>query len=598
MLERYERHPLATSIVIALLAMPFYLLVARGIFNGHPLLIDEIVQVKQAAIFAAGRLWLQSPRYPEFFSTLHMVDSGGHVYSQFPPGGPAMLALGALVGAPWIVGPVCGAIAVIANAALVRRIEPRRAVSLGAAALFAFAPFTVFMSGSHMNHVTTLMWILIAIASMAAVFASPVARPWLALLSGIGFGAAATIRPVDALAWALPAGLWYLGRALRERPRWADALAAGVGVALPMLAMMWVNWRTTGGPLLFGYEVLWGPGHNLGFHRAPWGLEHTPARGLELVNLYFLRLQRYLYEAPLPSLIPVIGALLLTRRLAAFDRYLLASSALLAGLYFAYWHDGFFLGPRFYYTLLPVLVLFTARFPALVGERFGRRGTYRAVMFAMVVSALVAVGFSIPLRARQYRGSFATERWDTPREAEKAGVRNALVFVRESWESQLVVRLWALGISHSDGELLYRSVDACRMEMGIALLERSGLRGEAAMRALRPLLADSLRIETRRMAAGANVRVLPGSIYPARCAQRLREGELGAMPLAPIMLVQGSGGNLYARDLHERDTLLLQRFPDRPVFVLRPEGRTARSRPRFYAAPRDSLYAAWAALQD
>lgn len=595
--EWYARRPIAGSAAVALLALPFYVWVARRIFNGHPLLIDEIVQVKQALIFAAGRLWLPSPQFPEFFSTLHMVESGGKVYSQFPPGGPAMLALGALVGAPWLVGPVCGALAVLANGAMVRLAEPRRAVALGATALFAFAPFTIFMSGSHMNHVPTLMWTLIAAASLAAVMASPSPRPWLAFAGGIGFGAAATIRPVDALAFALPAALWYLWRALRDRRRWADALASAAGVAIPMAVMMWVNWRTTGGPLLFGYEVLWGPGHGLGFHRAPWGLEHTPARGVELINVYFLRLERYLFETPVPSLVPVIGTLLLTRKLSAFDRYLLASASLLGVLYFAYWHDGFFLGPRFFFSLIPVLVLFAARFPALVAERFGRRDAYRVTIYAMVVSALVAVVYSIPLRGRQYTQSFAAERWDTPREAERAGVRNALVFVRESWESQMVVRLWALGISHTEGELLYRSVDACKLELAIGALEKSTLRGESAMRALLPLVADSSRIETRRL-AGANVRVLPGSTYPARCAQRLREGQLGAMPLAPLMLVQGSGGNVYARDLHERDTLLLQRYPDRPVFLLRPEGRSARSRPRFYAAPRDSLYAAWAALRE
>ena len=45
-----------------------------------------------------------------------------------------------------------------------------------------------------------------------------------------------------------------------------------------------MNWRTTGSPTRFGYEVLWGSGVNLGFHQAvPWGEAHTPLRGLELL---------------------------------------------------------------------------------------------------------------------------------------------------------------------------------------------------------------------------------------------------------------------------------------------------------------------------
>ena len=35
-------------------------------------------------------------------------------------------------------------------------------------------------------------------------------------LMGLGFGMTATIRPVDALAFALPAGVWLLWRALRD----------------------------------------------------------------------------------------------------------------------------------------------------------------------------------------------------------------------------------------------------------------------------------------------------------------------------------------------------------------------------------------------
>ena len=95
--------------------------------------------------------------------------------------------------------------------------------------------------------------------------------------------------------------------------------------------MMWVNAQTTGEPLLFGYQVLWGRSHDLGFHRAPWGIAHTPARGLELINLYFLRLQTYLYESSIPSLAPALGALYLTPKVDRFDRYLLASAALVWG---------------------------------------------------------------------------------------------------------------------------------------------------------------------------------------------------------------------------------------------------------------------------
>ena len=594
--DALDRRPIACALGVAAAALVAYILVALLVFDQRPLLIDEIAQVIQAQIFAEGRLWRPQPANPEFFSTLHIVEHEGRVFSQFPPGGPAFLALGVILGAAWLVGPVCGALAVLAFAWLLRAAEPRPAVRAAALVLFALAPFTVFMSGSHMNHVPTLLAVLVGAAATARAMTSPVPRPWLAFASGIGFGVAATVRPVDALAWALPAGLWYLGRSIREPRRWVDTLAAGAGVALPMALMLWVNARTTGAPLLFGYTVLWGPGHDLGFHTAPWGLEHTPARGVELLNMYFLRLQRYLFETPVPALLPVAAALLLVRRVGAVDRYLLAAGALLCGLYWAYWHDGFFVGPRFVYTLVPALALWTARLPGLARARWGgvREGLpYRTALFALLVSGAVAIAYSIPMRAGQYRRTFATERWSAARGADEAGVRNALVFVRESWEAQLVVRLWALGVSHPDGEKLYRGVDACVLEEAITALERDGVRGAAATARLMPLAGRSRRLETREVAPGSNVRVLPGLEWTPRCLRRLEATGSGAMPLAPLMVREAGDDNVYLRDLGERNALMLDRYPGRQVYLLRRASADASAQPRFFPLNPDSLRDAW-----
>ena len=145
--------------------------IARSVFSGRPLLIDEIVQLFQARIFAGGRLSLPVAPHREFFSMLHLVDTGDKVYSQFPPGGPAMLMLGELAHAPWIVGPLCGAISAVLFARLLRYTDPgaSRVFHVGAAVLFAVAPFGAFMFGSHMNHATAALWLLVAVVGMARV---------------------------------------------------------------------------------------------------------------------------------------------------------------------------------------------------------------------------------------------------------------------------------------------------------------------------------------------------------------------------------------------------------------------------------------------
>jgi hypothetical protein len=589
----FVAHPGWWSAGLGVVAAILYLWIAREVLSARPLLVDEIVQVYQGRIYASGSLALPVPAHPEFFSTSHMLYLGGKAFSQFPAGGPAMLALGSLLGAEWIVTPLCGAVSVMVYAAVVRRIEPRPGVALAAAMLFAFAPLLAFMSGSHMNHITALLWLLLGMLGLCRVMEQPRPRIGSALLLGLGFGVAATIRPLDAAAFALPAGCWLLARTVRSGG-WGALTAAGVGVAVPVAAMLWVNQQTTGSPLAFGYTTLWGAGHEIGFHLSPYGYPHTPATGLELLNLYFVRLQSYLFETPFPALAPALLALALWRRLSAFDRYLFAAGGLLVLSYWAYWHDGFYLGPRFMIPLVPLLALWTARVWPAVRERFPGAGVGRVAGFAVAGAAGIALLVSIPLRAQQYRNGMLTLRWDADAAAERAGVRDALVLVRESWVAQMVARMWAVGIPRSEVERQYRNSDACRMETVLSGIEREGLRGSAAVQALQPLLEDSARLIPSPFTTDPTNRLLPGSRYTPVCLARLRDDQAGYTLHLPLILARGQGV-VYARDLHGRDSLLLEQYPDRPVYLLRPPTTAVGAAPRFYPLRRDSLLAAWRA---
>lgn len=588
---RWRDNPRAASLAISATALIAYVTVALVVFGGHPLFVDEITQLIQAQIFAHGELWRAAPPHPEFFSSLLVANAHGRIFSQFPAGGPAMLLPGVLVGAPWIAGPLWGAVAVFAFAAFIRVAEPRPGVALAATVVFAFAPFALFMSGTFMNHVPTLAWIAIAMAAMAQLMTSDAPRPGLAFLNGLALGAAATIRPADALAFAAPAGVWYVARAIRTPRRLVDVVAAGVGVAIPLALLFWVNAQTTGHPLLFGYELLWGKSHALGFHSAPWGVVHTPARGVELVSIYFLQLQTYLFESPLPSLLPVIVALVLTRSFLAFDRYLLASAALLVGLYFAYWHEGFYLGPRFMYPLLPVLAIYCARALPLLRDRFGSGAPYRAAVYATICAVATAAISLVPLRARSYRHSMLTMQWDADAAARSARVRHAVVLVRTSWGSQIVARLWALGIPRGEVERIYRSVDACVLESRLDSLDRARAT-TVSPHSFESLFADSARLIGSPLTPDSTERLLPGMAYSPRCIAHIAEDRAGFTLLGPLLLAHG-GDDIYAHDLGARDSLLLSEYPSRPVYLLRPASARIGDPPRFEPLDRDSLLRAW-----
>lgn len=587
-----ELHWAAWTAVIGLMAFALYAFVARELFAGRPLLIDEIIQVFQGRLLASGRLWIPAAPHQEFFSSFTLVEQAGRVYGQFPMGGPAMLALGSLAGTEWLVNPVFAGLAVLAFGALLARSEPHAGIRLGALLLFALAPFAVFMSGSHMNHVTALFWITLGMLGLARAASPDRGRFHDGVLAGLGFGFAATIRPVDAMAFAAPAALWLLARAVRER-RVAPLLGSGLGLALPLALLLWANLETTGAPLRFGYSVLWGSAQDLGFHTTPWGPVHTPARGLELLNLYFLRLQTYFLEAAVPSLVALTAAIALARRLSAFDRYLLGASTLLIALYAAYWHDGFYLGPRFMYPLLPLLALWTARLLPTVRAAAGSGLLLRSVTYAAVIALGLGLFTSVPGRARQYGHGMISMRWDADRAAAEAGVRNALVLVRESWGAELMARMWGLGITRPDAEAIYRGADPCALDSALAALETTSLPVAAATLRLLPLLADSGRLVYAESLTGdPSLRLTPGVPYPRRCISKIEANRSGFTLFPPLLLARGSG-NVYARDLGARDSLLLAEHPDRPVYLLKPPTGAEGSPPQFLPLRRDSLLAAW-----
>jgi hypothetical protein len=584
--------------LVAAAATALYAIVSQLILDASPLLIDEIIQVWQGRVYASGRLAVPSTGHPELFGAMHLVDHGGQVFGQFPAGGPAMLALGSLFGVEWLVGPVFAGLAVWGWGVTVRQVEGTTPVATNALLLFALAPFAVFMSASHMNHVTSVAWIVLGMAGLALVTTSERPRPALALLLGLAYGMAGSIRPVDALAFGAPAGLWLFVRALRDRSRIGECVLTAVGMAIPLGAMLWVNAATTGHPLQFGYTLLWGSGHELGFHDAPWGDPHTPLRGLELINLYLLHLQSFFLESSIPGLLPALLVLALGRTLRPFDRYLLTAGAFLLGLYWAYWHNGFYLGPRFLYPLLPLLALWTARTGSTLIERWGQGSLpHRIWVYSASVALLLAIGLNIPLRAKQYSNAFLTARWSPATAAEAAGARDALVFVRESWGAQTLARMWGVGMARSEADFVYQRADMCRMEETLTALEAARADGQVASVALLALTADSLRVVDSALSTDHTENMVPGTRYGSRCLSRLRDDYRGFTLFPPFML-EDRWGNVYARDLHARDTIALARYPDRPVFLAVPDDTTLGALPRYHPVRRDSLRAAWGLAAD
>jgi hypothetical protein len=264
---------------------------------------------------------------------------------------------------------------------------------------------------------------------------------------------------------------------------------------------------------------------------------------------------------------------------------------LLLVAYFAYWHDGFYLGPRFLLPLAPWLALWTARLPAVLAERklplLGQRMVLAGGITALLLGGLIL----LPLRAGQYRAGMPIPRLDADAAAEAAGVHDAVVLVRESWAAQLVVRMWALGVSRVESQRLFARLDACRLETLLTQVERRGGDSTIFLGEAGRIAAASRPLVRLRGVGDSTLHFTAGAAITDVCVRRLTENQAGLTLFTP-MLLAGRSGNLFVRDVHARDSLFLRLHPGKPVYLML-QDTTAFAPLRLLPVSLDSARAEW-----
>ncbi len=187
----------STALALGLVALfgAIYAVVSRYAFDAFPYSGDEYSLALQSELFAKGLLKAAGPAHLEWLRVDHVVIDQ-FVRSKYPPGGPALLALGTRYGYMWLVTPIEGAVTLAIVWHTVRRMLGARPalialISLGAAPLFMFDAASFYM------HTPTLLFLAIAFAAIAQWTQSE-RIGWLILI-GVALGCAFLIRPIDAL---------------------------------------------------------------------------------------------------------------------------------------------------------------------------------------------------------------------------------------------------------------------------------------------------------------------------------------------------------------------------------------------------------------
>ncbi|MFL5617893.1 MAG: glycosyltransferase family 39 protein [Gemmatimonadaceae bacterium] len=230
--------------------------------------IDEVLYALQAHRFTLGdATWPLDPELQRFVKLPLMAVTPEGIYTQYPPGYPAILALFVQLGVPRLAGATLGALAVLGTYRIGRGVGSPP-VGLVAALLLATNVVVLRWSAAFMSHAAAMAALCIAAwLAFDAIERAGRRRDVESVLAGVLIGVSVNVRPVTGLAIGLTIWLVLIVR----RTGWPGLIRATVmmclGGAIPVAALLAYNAATTGSPLQLGYQAALGHLNDVGFGR-------------------------------------------------------------------------------------------------------------------------------------------------------------------------------------------------------------------------------------------------------------------------------------------------------------------------------------------
>ncbi len=434
----------SASLTIALTTSYLLMANAPGVFDGALYLF-------QAKILASGHFAAHVPRLPEFFPATFALLDGDRWYTQYPPGYPALLAIGVLVGWPSLVNPLALAL----NAVLVYQLA-KEAGSEGesrvAALIAGFTPFGILMSSDYTSHPTSLLFATAFMLGVAIGIRTHRSLPfaWAGFAGAFCF----TIRPYSAVGiCAVFAGVGLVS-IVRYR-LWRAAVGGLIGASLPLIFFLLYNVGTTGEPFLLGYTKLQGAGHVPGFGDTLWGT-HTVANGIRNTLTNLNAFNKDLLQLPFPSLALVAFYFGPARR-NRWDWWLLLSFGCLAAVSAAYAYQSLYLGPKFLFEGIGVISILSAKGSVCAWRSLAsvadRPLLLRRIVLAMVVA--IAIIWPAALGARLWVVWKGYADPTITLAVSREQLRDALVFVPLEQDWRAYAACFAENAPGLDGSVVY-----------------------------------------------------------------------------------------------------------------------------------------------
>jgi hypothetical protein len=224
----------------------------------QPKVHDEFSYLLAGDTFAHGRL--VNPPHPFwiFFDTFHVIQHPTYA-SMYPPAQGMVLAIGKLLGQPWIgvvlsVAAMCMAFTWM----LQGWVPPEWALLGGVLVWMRFGVFSYWMN-SYWGGAVAATGAALVLGALPRIWDQQ--RPRDAIIFGLGAGILAVSRPVEGAIFFIPFGAALLWWALRlNGPTRGAAMRR---ILLPIAAILactagfigYYNWRVTGSPAVFPHFI-------------------------------------------------------------------------------------------------------------------------------------------------------------------------------------------------------------------------------------------------------------------------------------------------------------------------------------------------------
>ncbi len=409
-------------------------------YERHPHIADEVVYLLHARYFAAGMLTMPAPPVEEAFHVDLMNYEASRWFSPVPPGWPAMLAAGVLLGIPWLVNPVLGGLNVLLAYLLIGELYDRRTARI-AIFLLCLSPWHVFMAMNFMTH--TFASVSALGAAVAIVAARRSGLSIRAFPGGMAAAIVGAIRPLEGLIVAGLLGLWMIGIG-GKRLKTSSIVAFVLGGLLIAGLLLPYNKYLTGSstkfPIMEYTDKYYGPNSNaMGFgadRGLGWALDPNPGHGpvdaLINANLNIFSINTELFGWSAGSIL-LMAILLLSGSFRKNDYLMMALIAATFIAHFFYWFSG---GPdfgaRYWYLMLIPCVVLSVRGLQVIEERgailfHGQR----PILIVMALSLIALINF-FPWRAIDKYYHYLEMRPDIRTMAREHNFGRSLVLIRGS----------------------------------------------------------------------------------------------------------------------------------------------------------------------